>query len=328
MNLRDIVIKGTRKVYRNLFHPQFACPGCVIDRNEANQLILEILDDGKPCMISRFGAVEIGIVTNYLMVHSNRSFLSKCLKCVTDNTELPWWNTLYFKSMRLNAGIFPESFATLERFAERYLQDIPEIDLLGSFNYMEKYMPLRDNVVKVHLECLYPFWAERPWTLALKGKKVLVIHPFVETIQSQYARRQLIFEDEHLLPEYDLKTLRAVQSNAGNEVPFKDWFEALKWMEDGMANIDFDICILGCGAYGLPLAASVKRMGKKAIHLGGGTQLLWGIKGKRWDNDAYHWKNLPQLNTSYSSLYNEYWVRPSQEETPKAAKCVEGACYW
>ena len=189
-------------------------------------------------------------------------------------------------------------------------------------------MPLRSDVVYVHLECLYPFWVDRPWTLALKGKKVLVVHPFAETIRSQYNRRKYIFDNPDILPEYELKTLRAVQSNAGNDVPFRDWFEALKWMEEEIAKIDFDFCILGCGAYGLPLAAAVKRMGKKAIHIGGGTQLLFGIKGRRWDNDAYHWKNLPQLNTSYSSLYNDYWVRPSQSETPKAAKNVEGACYW
>lgn len=42
-------------------------------------------------------------------------------------------------------------------------------------------------------------------------------------------------------------------------------------MEDKIKQIDFDVCIIGCGAYGLPLAAFVKRMGKQAIHLAGGT---------------------------------------------------------
>ena len=122
--------------------------------------------------------------------------------------------------------------------------------------------------------------------------------------------------------------MRAVQSNAGNDVIFCDWFEALTYMENEISGIDFDICILGCGAYGLSLAATIKRMGKKAVHMGGGSQLLFGIKGKRWDNDAYHWKDLPQLETNYSSLYNKYWVRPSQSERPKSASKVEGACYW
>lgn len=328
MEIRNYVIKGARKVYRKLFHPQFALPESILDRQTANDLMYDLLSRDKPCMISRFGSIEIGIVSNYLTEHSNTAMLGKCWQYIRGNTTLPWWDKLLFKSMRNNAGIFPETIETLERFSERYLQDIPEIDLLGSFNYAERFMPLRSDVVYVHLECLYPFWVDRPWTLALKGKKVLVVHPFAETIRSQYNRRKYIFANPDILPDYELKTLRAVQSNAGNDVPFRDWFEALKWMEDEIAKIDFDFCILGCGAYGLPLAAAVKRMGKKAIHMGGGSQLLFGIKGRRWDNDAYHWKNLPQLNTSYSSLYNDYWVRPSQSETPKAAKNVEGACYW
>lgn len=326
--MNGFVLKGLRKLYRQIVNPTFAMPECEYDRNKANEILFRELQSDKPCMISRFGSVEIGIVSNYLSVHSKESLLSQCYSYITDNTALPWWDELFFKSMRNNAGIFPENIDILERFSERYLQDTPLIDVLGSFNYTEKFMPLRSDVKYVHLECLYPFWVKHPWTLALHGKKVLVVHPFVETIKSQYNRRGLLFENKDILPEFELLTLRAVQSNAGSEVSFTDWFEALKWMEDEMAKIDFDICILGCGAYGLPLAATAKRMGKKSIHMGGGSQLLFGIKGRRWDNNGYHWKNLPQLYTNYSNLYNDYWVRPTLAETPKFAKKVEGACYW
>ena len=75
--------------------------------------------------------------------------------------------------------------------------------------------------------------------------------------------------------------------------------------------------LFGCGAYGMPLAAYCKEIGKKAVHLGGATQLLFGIKGKRWDCYDY-----------ISSLYNEYWVRPSEQEKPKNANKIESACYW
>jgi hypothetical protein len=63
---------------------------------------------------------------------------------------------------------------------------------------------------------------------------------------------------------------------------------------------DFDVAIIGCGAYGFPLAAHLKRLGKKAIYMGGATQLLFGIKGKRWDNYRL-----------ISNFFNEHWVRPS-----------------
>ena len=322
------VLKGLRKVYRIMFKPRFENPPCEFDRQRANDLIYEALATSIPCMISRLGTGEIGIVTNYITTHSHESMVRRCWDYVTDNTGLPWWDTLFFKSMKLNAGIFPESIETLNRFSERYLQDIPEIDILGSFNYTDRFLPLRQDVKNVHLECLYPFFVERPWTRVLKGKKVLVVHPFVETIHSQHLQHEHLFDNKDVYPDYQLITIKAVQSNAGAHVPFSDWFEALEWMEEEISKVDFDFAIIGCGAYGLPIAAHVKRLGKKAIHIGGGSQLLFGIKGKRWDNDAYHWKSIPQLNTNYSNLYNDFWVRPNHSETPHLAKKVEGACYW
>ncbi|MDM8306079.1 hypothetical protein [Phocaeicola salanitronis] len=328
MEIRDFILKASRKLYRTITQPQFILPNCELDRVKSNILIYNLLTSDKPCMISRLGSTEIGIIMNYLSANSPKSLLNRCYNYITDDIGMPWWDKLYLKAMKINAGIFPSSIEILEQFAQRYLADIPEIDLLGSFNYGEHFIPLRSDVIKVHLECLYPFWVEKPWTLALQRKKVLVVHPFVKTIKSQYARRQLLFNNPNILPNYELLTLRAVMSNAGTEVSYSDWFEALKFMEDEIKKINFDICILGCGAYGLPLAATIKRMGKKAIHIGGGSQLLFGIKGKRWDDNQYHWKNLPQLDTNYSALYNEYWVRPLQTETPQAAEKVEGACYW
>jgi len=157
------------------------------------------------------------------------------------------------------------------------------------------------------------------------------VHPFDLSIRSQYENRQNLFENADILPDFELITFRAVQSVAGTKVQYKDWFEALKYMEDKIANIDFDICILGCGAYGLPLAAHVKRLGKKAIHLGGGTQLLFGIKGKRWEEQYDRvWLYRPDasININYVDLFNDHWVYPDQSEKPKNALMVENACYW
>ena len=54
-----------------------------------------------------------------------------------------------------------------------------------------------------------------------------------------------------------------------------------------------------------------KRLGKQAVHLGGATQLLFGIKGKRW-----------------GEIGNEHWVSPLAEERPQGFEKIEGGCYW
>lgn len=54
-------------------------------------------------------------------------------------------------------------------------------------------------------------------------------------------------------------------------------------MKKKISTIDFDIASIGCGAYGLPLAGFImEELHKKAIYMGGGTQWLFGIKGRRW----------------------------------------------
>lgn len=60
-------------------------------------------------------------------------------------------------------------------------------------------------------------------------------------------------------------------------------------------------------------------MGKGAIHLGGITQLLFGIRGNRWDRSKY---------SIYKDMVNDAWVRPLEKECIIDANRIEGACYW
>jgi hypothetical protein len=88
-------------------------------------------------------------------------------------------------------------------------------------------------------------------------------------------------------------------------------------MKEKITNADFDIALIGCGAYGLPLAAHVKRLGKKGIHLASYVQTLFGIYGKRW-------ADLEE----YSEVINEHWARPLPSEVPPNHTKVEGGAYW
>ena len=333
MKFKDLIIRLIRKGYRIITGKSFLPPFCDCDRQSSNDKIYRLLTTGNPCVIARFGTTEINCINNYLTVNSSKSFVEKCYEYIVDNTHTPWWNTQHFHTMSIYSGIFPEGQDTAERFSERYLKDIPEIDILACHQYYEKFMPLRDDVEQVQLEMLYPFFVERPWTRILKGKKVLVVHPFEETIKAQYSKRETLFSDPNILPDFDLITMKAVQTVAGNKSEFKDWFEALAYMENRISEIDFDIAIIGCGAYGLPLAAYVKRLGKQAIHLAGGTQLLFGILGNRWTNSykkmgVLHYLPGKDINLNYTSLFNENWIYPLASDTPQNANAVEGACYW
>ena len=160
-------------------------------------------------------------------------------------------------------------------------------------------------------------------TRVLENKKVLVIHPFSDNIKSQFQKRHILFENNEVLPNFTLLTIKAVQSLGSESTTFIDWFEALQWMKDEIDKKDYDICLIGAGAYGFPFAAHVKRNGKKAVHIGGSLQLFFGIIGKRWENEG------KISGTDYPGLINENWVRPSANgEQVQNLKKIEGGAYW
>lgn len=333
MEIKDYLIRGLKKTYRKFNSKEFLPPECNCDRQSSNDIIFELLSTGKPCMIARYGTTELNCINNYLCVHSSEPFLLRCWNYISDKTHTPWWNKDHFKTMSMWSGIFPEGEDTANKFSERYLNDSKEIDILACHQYYEKFMPLRDDVQRIQLEMLYPFFVERPWSRYLKNKKVLVIHPFEASIKSQYENRLLLFNNADILPEFELVTLKAIQTIAGNKSEFDTWFDALEYMERKVSQIDFDVAIIGCGAYGLPLAAHVKRLGKQAIHLAGGTQLLFGILGNRWTEQYkikkyWHYRPNVDIDIDYTPLFNKHWIFPLSEDRPSGAEKVEGACYW
>lgn len=283
--------------------------------------IREKLLSPEPCMLSRFGAVEIRCVVNYLGIYHQKRKIIKYIK----GEAFPWWweeETMY--PMRNNAGFFSATPELLKRFSEMMIEDMPLIDILASWRFEEEYFSKElQNAYKIDFEPYNPFWSDVPWTAALENKKVLVVHPFAETIQKQYLRKELIHKDPRVLPTFDLQTIKAIQT-IGNQGDgrFETWFDALEFMKNEIDKMDYDVCLLGCGAYGMPLAAHVKRSGKKAVHLGGSLQLLFGIRGARWENSNYN------ATYNYSKLMNEFWVKPSATETPSKAQQVEEGCYW
>jgi hypothetical protein len=273
---------------------------------EANELVHQIVLSGGPALVSRIGAAELSCV---------RHFVEK-----RQSSIKPAYPHRVASRMRMNAGFFPATDDYLDSFCQHYIRAASEIDVLGVWrNQFEQVVAnqICPSASLVPLRALEPYFHPEPWSRALAGKTVLVVHPFADSILQNYGRnRPRIFVDQSVLPPFDLRLIRAVQSIAGQRTGYATWFEALDDMMGRMDAQRFDVCIIGAGAYGLPLAAHAKRTGKVAIHLGGATQILFGVRGRRWDTD------------DVSHFYNQWWVRPTSTETPSDARSVEDGCYW
>lgn len=288
---------------------------------EANDYCYNLLASGKPCMISKFGTIELSVLQQFRSTKQIPSFNDyvEFVKCIKPG--LQHLNNNCLNGLCSNAGFFPNHVELVEDFYNIYVDAMKQIDVLGSYIYGEKdFSAELKSAKKVNIEgYYYPFFFKNPWTKLLYGKKVLVVSPFDKEILTQYDNRKLIWGDkvEEILPDCNLVVYKSVQSMLGIKTEFKSWFEALSKMKEDISKIDFDVALIGCGAYGMPLAAYVKELGKQAIHLAGCTQVLFGIRGKRWDD-------LDSVNR----YINSYWIRPYADSIPEEAKKIENGCYW
>lgn len=290
-------------------------PNITTEPAEVQDKIYSMLLSDVPCMIARFGSVELQAVVDYLHPATWKNAVRFA------KGEIPAWGYApsTFRTMKINAGFFSVSAKQLDRFGTLMMQSMKEVDMLGCWRPEEAaVLPYMPQAERVPLYTLEPYYFDNPWTPALEGKRVLVIHPFEYTIRKQHAQYDKLFADKRMTPHYELLTIKAVQSIAGNKPDeFDDWFEALEWMKREIDKHDFDIAIIGCGAYGFPLAAYVKSIGKKAIHLGGAVANMFGINS-----------TAVQINSKLCSAINEYWTKPSSDETPKNINLVENGRYW
>jgi hypothetical protein len=283
----------------------------MININESNKIIIRLLEKNESFLISRLG---IGVETYLTYQYLNR---------------LPI-NFNYLNPLDNNAGIYNVNH-TLRNYLDLYGGCIKNSDYLSCFAtsivneqnfFIQKY-----NLSTIHSRSLEPFYIinenEKPWTHYLKGKKVLIINPFVESFKKQLKNKFQIFKDPNkkiFLDDQEFIFYKSYQTIAGNHI-HEDWYETYNIMCNDIKNLDFDIALLGCGGYGLPLCNFIKmNMNKSAIYIGGGLQLLFGVMGRRWENRD-DWKKIIRDNDTK-------FIRPSGDEIIKNKDLIEGGCYW
>ena len=272
---------------------------------QAHLLIGEAIRNSKPFAMGKLGGTETRAI-----YHTER-FLQIDLIY-----GFSWIK--YGRQLLMLSGVYPLNKRTFHHFAALYKKSVlPACDFISAWQSSKKESTLIRKFApqaRITLELLNDF-VPGSWIQHLAGKRVLVISPFSETVQRQHPKRQQIWQRvPELGVDFELLTLSCPLYSHMVPPVHSDWFVALEAMKEGMRQLDYDVLLVGAGAWGLALAAAAKEAGKVGIHMGGNVQLLFGIKGARWD--------------SYPDLYNEHWVYPADSETPKGVENVEGSCYW
>lgn len=278
-------------------------------------------------IVGRFGTIEFDVL--WLLEHGK---------------DIP---ADYADILERNAGVFPKTPESIRRWGEEMKKAVQatgcmatgwytpilvrEKELLkrwfscvseSSVQQTPDYMPLRS---------IEPYYSGsiRRWTTQCQGQRVCVVSSFVETMKKQIAKGEAVIWPHAGLtlwpPTITWSWVKTGYSPALVEPDepcswpeeVKTWEDAVDYMVAEVVKTESRIVIIGCGGLGMILAGRLKALGKICIVMGGAVQVLFGIKGKRWENHDF-----------ISAHWNSEWVYPSPSETPKKAVEVERGCYW
>lgn len=274
--------------------------GSKIGCKELGQQISDAIREKKPLFVSRLGKWETEVCNQWMNPDfSSRPGVANFPRHLLDTPRVRGRTRLNFL---VTWGLAAQKIGD---FVTLYMQSAKDVDILGSWLEAESdFFKEGSKPDSLDLQQLDPWFCSEPWSAHLRGQRVVVVHPFSDSIGEQYANnRKMLFESSSVLPEFDLRTVQAFFPGVRNPPRFRGWKEALRRMEREVFSEPFDVAIIGCGPLGIMLGSRIKRAGKVAIHLGGSTQILFGIMGRRWE--VY---DLP--------IQKEFWIRPAKHEMP------------
>ena len=221
------------------------------------------------------------------------------------------------KMMYSNAGFYGDNDALLS-WKKKYMSSIVNADLLMNVYTCNSFTITSKLLMDVGLfKDTIPYWEEDLsfWLDVLDDmadikQEIGIISYFADEMKSQQKHLDKIHNRKISNKFSYIQTY-----NTCGGGPHKDFFETLEIMKKKIDKSTADYFLVSCGCYGLLLCDYIKDKGKNAIYVGGQLQLLFGLKGARWDER----KNI-------SKLYNKYWKYPNKK--PKNYKTIEGGCYW
>lgn len=239
----------------------------------------------------------------------------------------------------MNAGIFPAEDESIDRWCEAYVKALASLDGLaaGWYKPLEGVeaailnMYTKTPTFRCPLRSLEPYYVHpsKRWTQHLAGKRVAVVSSFATTIEKQLksgaAAKVWTADCSGMIsdPTIEWSFVRTGYSphlagdRAGWPAAIRTWEQAVDYVVEEVVKSGAEIALIGCGGLGMVIGGRLREKGISAMLLGGAVQVLFGIKGRRW---AKH---------DIISLYwNDAWVWPADEETPRGATLVERGCYW
>lgn len=281
--------------------------------------IKALFESKRPFFVGRIAGIELQIA--YHMVHGHsREVRQGCAE------------------LENNAGIYAPTKESLQAYIDRLLRAYDHCTAIAEWESdgavyaitgkgQQLISRRTPSVPKFPARALEPYYASATdswswsWMPCLRGKRVLIVHPFENTIRAQIPKLSDVFPDRQgeWFSECTFHVLRPPVTLAGNHREM-EWSEHLSVFLSCLEDVpEVDVALVAAGGYGMLIADELfsRRPTTSVIYVGGALQLFFGIIGKRWFNQP-----------DVMRLVTDEWIRPVAADKPPEAARVEKGCYW
>jgi len=231
-------------------------------------------------------------------------------------------------------GVFPTDADFLKIFANWFVKGTRQLDILGLFGAQrEKYL-IKEHLVKAKLidyrltepDQSIPENPANCYLPLFKNKKILLIASFADLLKSRATKETFEAVWENIGKKWfepqkvsSLEFPYAYITEAKTYAQFKTVLDLYEYICEKINTQDFDIALVAAGSLGIPIAAYIKSLGKVGISLGGHLQVIFGISGKRWENDPHYQQNF----------LNENWIKmPLIYHPENKDSLTDSGAYW
>jgi len=285
---------------------------------EKAKLVCSYFEKTEAFLIGRNGSTELELLSYYMKNGPNTVFPQ-----------------VLMNRLETYSGIFPSTQDSVKSWVLKYIDSLKECNLIAEGWYeplkkeekilLDALIPKRQSIFLRNLEPYY-FEESLRWSKSLDKKDVGIINSFADSCEEQTNLAKAVWgtSSETLLPSstnwIPIKTFfppKISQDSKKSSWPsyVKSWEDAVEHVLKSYEKHPFQVAIIGCGALGMIIGAELKKRGVQVILMGGATQILFGIRGKRWDT-----------HSTISKFFNDAWIYPTDK--PINANLIENGCYW
>jgi len=237
----------------------------------------------------------------------------------------------YQKTMKNNAGVQISNDKSLNLYCKEYTKAFKNCEIYTGWSKKDNVYTtgvgasqdwIEYNICKgkpmawARALDVFNYIHSNAWTTALKGKRILIISAFIESIKEKIGKP--IYPVD-LFPDCSFVFIKPPQTQGENlslewYIEYDKWFKLLDTYKD-----EYDVALVSCGGTGNIVCNHIFECGKSAIYIGGVLSTYFGV---------YNSRMLSENKYAVTAYLNQHWSRPKVSERPAGFKNVESGCYW